>query len=319
MSRAGTITILGVFVADATFRAARQPRMGETVLGERFALGPGGKGSNQAVAAGRLGARVRFVTKLGDDAFADLGERTWREAGVEPVLVRDPSSYTGAAYIFVDAASGDNAIIICPGAGGTLTAGDVDAAAGAIRESAVFVTQLEQPVPAAARGLAIARAAGVTTVLNPAPAVAIDDDVLALADWLTPNESEAAALTGVAVRGVDDARRAGDALLARGAGGVVLTMGAHGALLHTADRSIPLPAVTCGPVVETTGAGDAFNAGFAVALARGADAAAAVRQGALVAGIAVTRAGTAQSMPTADEVLAHGRSRHGANDPSRCG
>lgn len=302
MSHAGTIAILGVFVADATFRAKRQPRMGETVLGERFALGPGGKGSNQAVAAGRLGARVRFVTRLGDDAFADLGERTWREAGVEPVVVRDPASYTGAAYIYVDDRSGDNAIIICPGAGGTIAAGDVERAGDAIRGADVFVTQLEQPVEAAVRGLELARAAGVTTVLNPAPAVALDDAVLELADWVTPNESEAGLLTGIDVAGLDDARRAGDALLARGAGGVVLTLGAAGALLHTRQHSAHVPAVACGPVVETTGAGDAFNGGLAVALARGDEPPAAVRFAAAVAGVSVTRPGTAPSMPTAAEV-----------------
>jgi len=199
MSGNGGITILGVFVADAAFRTARRPRPGETVLGESFALGPGGKGSNQAVAAGRLGARVRFLTRLGDDAFADLAERTWREAGVEPVVSRDPASATGAACIVVDVASGDNAIVICPGAGGELAPADVDAAAEVIAGSSVFLTQLEQPVAAAARGLAIARGAGVTTILNPAPAVDVDDELLALADVVTPNEAEAAVLTGVAV------------------------------------------------------------------------------------------------------------------------
>ena len=298
------IAVLGVFVADAAFRTPRRPRLGETVLGESFALGPGGKGSNQAVAAGRLGARVRFVTRLGDDAFADLAERTWRDAGVEPVVTRDPASYTGAACIVVDTASGDNAIVICPGAGGELAPGDVDAAADAIIGAAVFMTQLEQPVAAAARGLTIAREAGVTTVLNPAPGLALDDGVLALADVLTPNESEAAALTGLEVASLDDARRAADALIARGAGRVVLTLGAQGALVHGGGESVHLPAVDAGPVVDTTGAGDAFSGGLAVALARGDDLLEAARFGTRVAAVAVTRHGTAAAMPSADDLIA---------------
>jgi ribokinase len=299
----GGIAILGVFVADAAFRTVRRPRSGETVLGESFALGPGGKGSNQAVAAGRLGARVRFVTRLGDDAFAELAERTWREAGVEPVVTRDPASYTGAACIVVDAVTGDNAIVVCPGAGGELAPADVDAAAAAIAGSAVFMTQLEQPIAAAVRGLEIARAAGVTTILDPAPAVTLEDELLALADILTPNEGEAAALTGREVASVDDARRAGDALLARGAGKVVLTLGAQGVLVHGGGQSAHIPAVDAGPVVDTTGAGDAFNGGLAAALARGDDLLAAARFGNRVAAVAVTRHGTAAAMPSADEVL----------------
>jgi len=298
------IAILGVFVADAAFRTPRRPRLGETVLGESFALGPGGKGSNQAVAAGRLGARVRFVTRLGDDAFAELAERTWREAGVEPVVTRDPASYTGAACIVVDATSGDNAIIICPGAGGELTPADVDAAEDAIAGAAVFMTQLEQPVAAAARGLAIARAAGARTILDPAPAVQLDDAVLALADILTPNESEATALTGVDVAGLDDARHAAEALRARGAGQVVLTLGAEGALVHDGVAAVHVPAAPAAAVVDTTGAGDAFNGGLAVALARGEELLAAARFATRVAALAVARHGTAAAMPWAADLLA---------------
>jgi len=306
MSHDRRIAILGVFVADTTFRAVRLPRMGETLLGERFALGPGGKGSNQAVAVGRLGGDVRFITKLGDDAFADLAERTWRDAGVVPVVIRDATTATGAAFIYVDDATGDNAIIICPGAAGTLTPVDLDAAGDAIAGAAIFMTQLEQPLPAAVRGLELARAAGVTTVLNPAPAptTPLDDACLALVDYLTPNESEASALSGIEVAGLDDSRRAAAALLERGVGAVVVTLGSQGALLHDRHRSVHVPAVAAGPVVETTGAGDAFNGGFAVALARGADALDAVRFGVEVAGVAVTRAGTAASMPTLAELRA---------------
>ena len=133
------------------------------------ALSPGGKGSNQAVAAARLGAEVRFISKIGRDAFADMGLAAWAEAGVEPLVARSDSAATGAAAVLVDAATGENAIVVCPGAASEISEADVDAAAEAIRSAAVFVTQFEQPLPAAARALAIAREAGVATILNPGP------------------------------------------------------------------------------------------------------------------------------------------------------
>ena len=304
MPRENTVVILGVFVADTAYRAERMPRMGETILGQGFALGPGGKGSNQAVAAARLGAEVHFVGRLGDDAFADMALETWEAAGVRPAVVRDASSYTGAAFIFVDAASGDNAIIISPGAAARIGPADVEARAGLIRGAAVFMTQLEQPLDAAVRGLEIAREGGATTILNPAPGRELSDGVLGLCDWVTPNESEAAALTGLSVDGVAAARAAADLLVARGAGGAVITLGAQGALLQAPGVSELVPAIAAGPVVETTGAGDAFNAGFAVGLARDMAPADAVRLGCAVAGISVTRPGTAPSMPTLAEVEA---------------
>jgi ribokinase len=298
------IVILGVFVADTAYRATRQPRMGETILGKSFALGPGGKGSNQAVAAARLGAEVSLITRLGEDAFGEMALRTWREAGVRPVVTRVPESYTGAAYIFIEDGSGDNAIIICPGAAATIAPADLQAQAELIRGAAVFMTQLEQPLEAAMRGLEVARGARVATVLNPAPGRDLPDAVLALCDWVTPNETEAEALTGLGVDGPEAARAAAEALIARGAGAAVVTLGARGALLCAGGRSELVPALVAGPVVETTGAGDAFNGGFAVGLARGMPPAEAVRFGCAAAGISVTRPGTAPSMPTLAEVEA---------------
>jgi ribokinase len=301
---AAPVVILGVFVADTAYRAARQPRMGETILGESFALGPGGKGSNQAVAAARLGAETHFITRLGADPFGDMAMATWAEAGVRPAVIRDPESYTGAAYIFVEAGSGDNAIIIAPGAAARITPADIDAQEALIRRAGVFVTQLEQPLPAAARALLIAHKAGVRTVLNPAPAQALGDDLLALCDVVTPNETETEELTGVKVDSPEAARAAADAFLARGVRAAVVTLGARGALYHDAERSVLVPAISAGPVVETTGAGDAFNGGFAAALARGLDPVEAVRFGCAVAGVSVTRPGTAPSMPRLAEVEA---------------
>ena len=167
---AGPIVILGVFVADTAYRADRAPRMGETILGNSFKLGPGGKGSNQAVAAAKAGGRVHFITRLGRDTFADMALATWAEAGVIPEVTQHADSYTGAAYIFVEEATGNNAIIVCPGVAMTISPADIEARAALIGSAAVFVTQLEQPMDAALRALEIARAGGARTILNPAPA-----------------------------------------------------------------------------------------------------------------------------------------------------
>ena len=188
-------------------------------------------------------------------------------------MTQTATAPTGAAFIYVHETRGDNAIIVVPGAAMELCAADVDAAADAIRASRVFVTQLEQPVAAARRGLEIARASGSITVLNPAPATALDDAFFALSDYVVPNESEAEALTGIAVGDLAAARRAGDALLARGAGTAVITLGERGALLHARDRSVHIASFPAGKVIETTGAGDAFVGGFAASLADGRESA----------------------------------------------
>ncbi|MCO5082913.1 MAG: ribokinase [Rhizobiaceae bacterium] len=298
------IVILGVFVADTAYRAPRAPRMGETILGSSFKLGPGGKGSNQAVAAGKVGADVAFITRLGRDPFADMALATWKEAGVKPAVIETPESYTGAAYIFVEETTGNNAIIVCPGAATLISPADIDAHAELIRKAGVFVTQLEQPIDAALRALQIAKAAGVTTILNPAPAAELPAGIYPLCDYVTPNETEAEELTGVKVESVEGARKAAEALIAKGAKAAVITLGEKGALLHADGVSELVPAFSAGPVVETTGAGDAFNGGFAAALARGDTPLDAVRFACAVAGISVTRAGTAPSMPTLPEVEA---------------
>ena len=296
------IVILGIFVADTAYRAERQPRMGETIMGMSFVLGPGGKGSNQSVAAAMAGGQVHFITRLGDDDFAKIAHSTWARAGVVTEVTVDHESYTGAAYIFIENATGNNAIIVSPGAAGRVSVADVDAKTDLIAGAAVFVTQLEQPILAAKRGLEIARAAGVTTILNPAPAASLGDDILALCDYITPNETETEALTGLPVTTIAQARLAADALLARGVGAVVITLGSQGALYHDATLSVHVPVISAGPVVETTGAGDAFNGGFAVALSEGRDVIDAVRFGCATAGISVTRAGTAPSMPARAEI-----------------
>ncbi|CAG4921357.1 ribokinase [Paraburkholderia gardini] len=300
--RNGRVVILGIYVTDLTFRADRMPLIGETIAGSAFAMGPGGKGSNQAVAAARAGAQVVFCTRIGDDAFGSIARATWNDEGITARATVLNGVSTGAAHIFVDDITGRNAIIVASGAAGTMTAADVDAIEADIAAARVFVTQLEQPLPAARRGLEVARKHGVITVFNPAPALPLDDDIFPLCDYITPNETEATALTGVPIANADDARRAADVLLAKGVGTVIVTLGEGGALLHSATQSVLVPAYHCGRVVETAGAGDGFTGGFAAALARGEEPIAAMRFGCALAGISVTRAGTAPSMPTLDEV-----------------
>jgi ribokinase len=276
--------------------------MGETILGQSFALGPGGKGSNQSVAAGMAGASVGFITKLGKDPFADMALATWKKAGVTSLATQHADDYTGAAYIFVDENTGDNAIIVCPGAAATISRADIDSNAEVIKQCKVLITQLEQPIDAAEYALACARKAGATTILNPAPAVELPTSMIALCDFVTPNEIEAEAITGITVNSPKDAVAAAEALLAKGAGGAIITLGENGCLYHDGSNSVHVPAINAGPVVETTGAGDAFNGGFAVAIAEGHSPLEAIRFGTATAAISVTRPGTAPSMPTRKEI-----------------
>ncbi len=303
MSKSG-VAILGIYVADLAFKAARQPVMGETILGSAFAMGPGGKGSNQSVAAARAGASVTFITKLGKDNFGDAALAMYAKEGIAVLAPQDPSNSTGAAYIFLEEGTGSNAIIVVAGAAGTIGVADVEANAAAITNAKIFMTQLEQPIPAAFRALQIARSAGTTTIFNPAPAAVLDDAIYKLCDYITPNESEAAMLTGIAVTDIASAKKAADTLLTKGVGTVIITLGGQGSLLHSKTQSVHIPIYSAGKVVDTTGAGDAFNGGFAAALARGEDPVAAAHFGSAVAGISVTKSGTAPSMPQLAEVRA---------------
>ena len=296
------VAILGIYVADLAFRAAHMPGVGQTIAGSGFAMGPGGKGSNQAVAAARAGAEVTFISTLGRDSFGDNALALWRGDGITPRVKQVDTHPTGAAFIYLNEKNGDNAIIVVSGAASLIGVADVEAAADDIAAARVFVTQLEQPADAALRGLQIARAAGTLTVFNPAPALPFDDAVYPLCDFITPNEHEAAILTGLPVTNLDEARVAGDAFLARGVGCALITLGSQGALLHSATESVLISPFNAGPVLETTGAGDAFNGGFAAALAEGATPREAARFAAALAAISVTRAGTAPSMPQRADV-----------------
>jgi ribokinase len=297
------LTIMGIFVADVTFRTPSFPTWGQTILGVDFRLGPGGKGSNQSVAAARLGGEVCFISKIGDDSFGQMARNIYTEEKVDMTyLVSSSEHTTGAAAIIVDDVSGENAIIVTPGASNALTYEEIDAAREQIRRSAVFMTQLELPLATVEYGLKLARELGVPTILNPAPACQLSDSFLKLCDFLTPNETEAESLTGQAIVSLEDAEKAADILLERGLSTVVITLGARGALVKNSNVTQHVPAFQAGPIVDTTGAGDAFNGGFAIALSEGKSIVEAVRFGCAVAGISVTRRGTAPSMPTRAEL-----------------
>jgi ribokinase len=296
------VTVMGSYVTDLAFRTEKLPMWGETYLGKEFRLGPGGKGSNQAVAAARAGAKVSFISKLGRDALGDMARELYRTEGIDTQYLLKTDSPTGAAAIILDAASGENAIIVVPGACYELTPEEVAQAKGLIAESAVFLAQLELALSTVEFGLKLAHSLGVPTILNPAPGCKLPASIYPHCDYLTPNESEAEVLTGIRVSSLEEAERAADALLTRGVGTVVVTLGAQGALVKNAKLRQHVPAIDAGPVLETTGAGDAFNGGFAVALAEGQQIVDAIRFGCAVAGISVTRPGTAPSMPHRQEV-----------------
>jgi ribokinase len=297
------IVIMGIYVADLAFTADRMPVMGETILGG-FRSGPGGKGSNQSVAAARAGASVSFITCIGRDSFGEAARKTWADAGVDQHFVRESDSPTGGAFIFVQNKTGENAIIVAPGAANDLTLADIDRAASSLEHAAVFMTQLETPVPLAQHALGMARRHKVTTILNPAPAVTFPDEIYPLVDFLTPNETEASALSGIVVTDQDSAARAADCLLAKGVGAVLITLGAKGAYYKDRLQAQLVPAFKVGAVIDTTGAGDAFNGGFACALAEGKSPLEAVRFGCATGSLSVTRLGTAPAMPSRAEINA---------------
>jgi ribokinase len=297
------IAIVGSYGAGLTMTLARWPDAGETVRASSFAEGPGGKGSNQAVGAARLGAQVALCTVVGPDAFGEQARELFAAEGIDAEHVTTGTRPTMVAFILVQD-DGENRIAIAPGALEELTPAHVEAFAPRITAADVFVTGLEIPVTPAVVGLRIAHAAGVTTVLNPAPAVALDPDALALVDHLTPNRTEAAVLTGLPADTAPDALL--DALrdLIRPAGVIVLTLGGDGAIVDDGASRTPVAAVDVGPVVDTAGAGDAFTAGYAVAISEGQAPQQAARFAACCGGFAVTRAECVPGLARRDEITA---------------
>ena len=298
------VSILGAFVTDLTCRTDRMAKWGETILGNSFKLGPGGKGSNQAVAAARLDAEVHLITKIGRDAFGEMAKRFYVEQGMSlSRIYEDPEETSATATIIIDERTRENSIIVVQGACAHLTVPEVEAAQEEIAGADIFLTQLELPIAPTIRGIEIAHAAGVPVILNPAPALPVPSEVFAKVDYLTPNETEAVALVGKeSLDQFANTEELADALLALGAKNVVITLGESGAFVKGSGVTRHVPGFRMEKVVETTGAGDAFAGGFAVALAEKQGIEAATRFGCAVAAISVTRAGTAPSMPYRKEV-----------------
>jgi ribokinase len=295
-----TILVVGSANTDLIVRARRLPAAGETVLGGDLATAAGGKGANQAVAAARLGEPVTFVARVGQDMFGQQTAAGLASEGLDlTYLVRDAAAPSGVALIVVDAA-GQNLIAVAPGANGRLTPADVAAAQPAFERARVLLLQLEIPLETVLAAAQAGRAAGLTVIVNPAPAQGLPPELYGLVDYITPNEHEAAALTDGPA---SDPAAAAEELLRRGVRrSVIITLGEAGALAATGpgrSERVPGFAVTA---VDTTAAGDAFNGGLAVALARGEALPRAVRYAHAVAALSVTRAGAQPSLPTRAEV-----------------
>ncbi|MGK9459327.1 ribokinase [Streptomyces sp. G6] len=294
------LLVVGSANADLVIGVERRPGAGETVLGTDLAVHPGGKGANQAVAAARLGARTALLARVGDDDYGRLLLDSQRAAGVDTVGVLVGGAPTGVALITVDP-SGDNSIVVSPGANGRLAPGDVRAAASLFHASRVVSTQLEVPLETVVE-VVRSLAPGSRFVLNPSPPLPLPREVLDACDPLIVNEHEAKVVLGdarVSDRPEDWAR----ILLAKGPRSVVVTLGAEGALVASGSEVSRVPSVKV-EAVDTTGAGDAFTAALAWRLGTGASLAEAAAYAARVGAAAVTRAGAQASYPTAAEVEA---------------
>ncbi|MGW3723911.1 ribokinase [Streptomyces sp. NPDC000851] len=294
------LLVVGSANADLVIEVERRPAAGETVLGSDLAVHPGGKGANQAVAAARLGARTALLARVGDDAHGRLLLDSQRAAGVDTVGVLVGGAPTGVALITVDP-SGDNSIVVSPGANGKLTPEDVRAAGSLFHASRVVSAQLEIPLETVVEAV---RSMGPDSrfVLNPSPPRPLPQEVLAACDPLILNEHEAKVILGDALVGDDPADWA-RILLARGPRSVVVTLGAEGSLVASAEGVTRVPSMKV-DAVDTTGAGDAFTAALAWKLGAGASLAEAAAYAARVGAAAVTKQGAQESFPTAEEVAA---------------
>jgi len=291
------ILVAGSLNADLVVRAPRFPQPGETISGEDLQVIPGGKGANQAVAAARLGADVSMLGRVGKDNFGDFLLDNLKANHVDSRLVQRDDASTGTAIIVVDA-NGQNSIVLSPGANGKVAASDVEHASFSTFD--LLLLQLEIPTPTVLSAAKLARENGVRVLLNPAPAKELPAELIALADFIIPNETELSLLTGMEVKDVPSAEKAARTLLERDAQNVIVTLGSKGALIVNKDTSSHVDTFKV-DVVDTTAAGDAFIGGFAVSL-DSSSLLNAVRYACACGALATTRFGAQPSLPTKEEV-----------------
>ncbi|QGU94653.1 ribokinase [Clostridium bovifaecis] len=298
----GKIVVMGSFVVDLMGRTPHLPVKGETVKGSTFMMGPGGKGSNQGVAAKRAGANVVMVTKVGNDDFANIALRSFKNEGMDTRFVFMDEKYsTGAALIMVDENTSENEILVTLGACNNITDEDIEKVREEIESSGVLLTQLETNVEAVEKVVDIAYSKGVKIILNPAPVQEIPDEVIKKVHILTPNEVEASILSGVKVNEVEDAKKAAKVLMEKGAENVIITLGSKGSLVVTPEKTEFIESIKVN-AIDTTGAGDAYNGGLATALAEGKDIFEAAKFANIVGALSVTKIGTAPAMPYRKEI-----------------
>ena len=298
------ISILGIYVADLVFLADKIPLKGETVLGHNHIVGPGGKGSNQAVAAAKAGGKISFISKIGNDLYGKIALEMYKETNIDisNVIVSEKHA-TGVAGIFVNKKTGENAINVVPGAANMIEKKEIDQALNTIKQSSIFLTQLEVPIEVVEYAIKVAKSHKITTILNPAPAVKLQNKTFQLLDYFTPNETEASFYLNREVRTMDDVKNAANQFLAMGVKNVIITLGNKGAYFANNNENFHIKAFDIGDkVVDTTGAGDAFNAGLAVGLTEIKSIKEIIRFANAVAGLSTTKLGTAKSMPLRNEI-----------------
>jgi len=301
MSKSAKLAVLGSINADHILNLAHFPRPGETVIGEQYRVAFGGKGANQAVAAGRAGADIAFIACLGDDA---IGERILDQLAQDKIDTASVETVsgepTGVAMIFVNG-EGENTIGICAGANAALTPACVARHQQVIVDASALLMQLESPLESVLAAAKIARASQTQVILNPAPATPLNDELLALVDIITPNETEAESLTGIAVKSDDDAAHAAEVLHAKGIDTVLITLGRRGVWLSEQGKGQRIAGFTV-KAVDTIAAGDTFNGAFITARLEGKSLHDAVRFAHAAAAIAVTRPGAQPSVPWRTEI-----------------
>jgi len=295
------VVVFGSINMDLVVRTPRLPAPGETLTGYTFFTAPGGKGANQAVACARLGAPTRMVGRVGDDLFSEQLRASLRSFGVQDDGVLTTPGPSGVALIAVDDTA-ENTIVIVPGANGAVSIADIPRLERALDGARALLLQLEVPIETVVAAARAAHTRGVTVILDPAPALPLPDELYALADIITPNEHEAATLTGIAVHDDQGAIAAARALIARGARRVAIKLGARGALTADTEGEQFWSSFTVTPV-DTVAAGDAFNGGLAVALSEGRSFDEAIRWGLAAGALSVTRHGAQPSMPERNDVL----------------